>query len=31
MQLSLSEHAQWRYNLEELRFYSSEEMIAKSQ
>jgi hypothetical protein len=31
MQLSNNKHIQWRYNLEALRLYTSEEMIAKSQ
>jgi len=29
--LSTNRNIQWRYNLEQLRLYSSEEMIAKSQ
>ena len=29
--LSTNQNVLWRYNLEELRYYSSQEMIAKSQ
>lgn len=30
-QISTNKNIQWRYNLEQLRLFSSEEMIAKSQ